>query len=71
MTIDEVRANVGRTVTWTPPGGTPWPGCVILRIIDDDRTRDTGPRVWIRLGGYASERDVAPEELKLLEETDV
>jgi hypothetical protein len=56
MNLDEVRANQGRTVTWHPAGGQPIP---VLDWADP-------VRVWVRLVGFSSERDVDPEELILL-----
>jgi hypothetical protein len=61
MNLDEVRANQGRTVTWHPPGGQAIP-VVIQHVLD----WADPPRVWVRLEGFSSERDVDPEELILL-----
>lgn len=61
MTPDEAKAHLNHLAVWRPPSGRPWPGCVILRVIGTPQ----GPRVWVRLGGFMSERDVAPEELSL------
>jgi hypothetical protein len=61
MNLAEVRANQGRTVTWHPPGGQPIP-VVIQHVLD----WADPVRVWVRLVGFSSERDVDPEELILL-----
>lgn len=61
MTPAEAKANLNRLAVWQPRGSTPWPGCRILRVIE----LPDGPRVWVRLGRFMSERDVAPEELSL------
>lgn len=65
MTPAEAKAHLNRLAVWRPPSGRPWPGCRILSVIEDSRTVVSGPRVWVRLGGFMSERDVAPDELSL------
>jgi hypothetical protein len=62
MNLEEVRANQGRTVTWHPTGGTPIP-VVIQHILD----WADPVRVWVRLVGFSSERDVDPEELETID----
>jgi hypothetical protein len=62
VNLEQVRANQGRTVTWHPAGGQPIP-VVIQRILYPAGV--LGPvRVWVRLVGFSSERDVDPEELE-------
>jgi hypothetical protein len=65
MNLEQVRANQGRTVTWHPAGGQAIP-VVIQRVIYPTGPDGSWlpPRVWVRLVGFSSERDVDPEELE-------
>jgi hypothetical protein len=62
MNLKEVRDNQGRTVTWHPAGGQAIP-VVIQHVLD----WADPVRVWVRLEGFSSERDVDPEELETID----
>lgn len=71
MNLEEVRANINHTVTWTPPAGRPAAvvrpvPVVIVRVVGARLPGYTGePRVIVRFPRFSSEFDVDPEELSL------